>query len=147
MARFNYRMQNILDIKQKLEEQAKIAYGMAEQNYRAEQKKLQDLLVRRSRAEKELKQLMDGNMDLQEIRNRKSDLDSFRVLIRRQMMEVHRVEKELEEARQALNEVMQERKMHEKLKEKALDEYHREELVEEGKMIDGLVSFTYNAKQ
>lgn len=147
MARFSYRMQNILDIKQKLEEQAKIAYGMAEQNYRAEQKKLQDLLVRRSRAEKELKQLMDGNMDLQEIRNRKSDLDSFRVLIRRQMMEVHRVEKELEEARQALNEVMQERKMHEKLKEKALDEYHREELAEEGKMIDGLVSFTYNAKQ
>lgn len=147
MAKFSYRMQNILDIKQKLEDQAKIAYGMAQQNYRAEQKKLQDLLVRRSRAEKDLKQLMDGNMDLQEIRNRKSDLDSFRVLIRRQMMEVHRVEKELEEARQALNEVMQERKMHEKLKEKALDEYHREELVEEGKMIDGLVSFTYNAKQ
>lgn len=147
MAKFSYRMQNILDIKQKLEDQAKIAYGLAEQNYRAEQKKLQDLLVRRSRAEKDLKQLMDGNMDLQEIRNRKSDLDSFRVLIRRQMMEVHRVEKELEEARQALNEVMQERKMHEKLKEKALDEYHREELVEEGKMIDGLVSFTYNAKQ
>jgi flagellar biosynthesis chaperone FliJ len=37
--------------------------------------------------------------------------------------------------------------MHEKLKEKAFEEYQKEELAEEGKAIDGLVSFTYNAKQ
>jgi flagellar FliJ protein len=71
----------------------------------------------------------------------------MKVLVRRQMMEVHRAEKELERARAALNSVMQERKMHEKLKEKEFDEYQHEEMTAEGKAIDGLVSFTYNAKQ
>lgn len=147
MAKFKYRMQNILDIKLKLENQAKLAYGVAEQKYREEQQKLQDLMVRRARYEKQLKDLMDGVMNLKEINHTKSAVDSLKVLVRRQMMEVHKAEKELERARKALNEVMQERKMHEKLKEKAFDEFQQELLAEEGKAIDGLVSYTYNAKQ
>ena len=147
MAKFKYRMQNILDIKLKLENQAKLAYGVAEQKYREEQQKLQDLMVRRARYEKQLKDLMDGVMNLKEINHTKSAVDSLKVLVRRQMMEVHKAEKELERARNALNEVMQERKMHEKLKEKAFDEFQQELLAEEGKAIDGLVSYTYNAKQ
>lgn len=147
MAKFTYRMQNILDIKLKLENQAKLAYGVAEQKYREEQQKLQDLMVRRARYEKQLKGLMDGVMNLKEIHHTKSAVDSLKVLVRRQMMEVHKAEKELERARKALNEVMQERKMHEKLKEKAFDEFQQELLAEEGKAIDGLVSYTYNAKQ
>ena len=147
MAKFKYRMQNILDIKLKLENQAKLAYGVAEQKYREEQQKLQDLMVRRARYEKQLKDLMDGVMNLKEINHTKSAVDSLKVLVRRQMMEVHKAEKELERARKALNEVMQERKMHEKLKEKAFDEFQQELLAEEGKAIDGLVGYTYNAKQ
>ncbi len=48
MAKFIYRMQNILDIKVKLENQAKIAYGMANAALREEQGKLQDIMVRRA---------------------------------------------------------------------------------------------------
>jgi flagellar FliJ protein len=140
-------MQNILNIKEKLESQAKAEYGIAEQKYRAEQEKLQEMMLRRSRYEKQLRELMEGVMNLPKINQAKQDVDAMKVLIRRQMMEVHRAEKELERARNALNTVMQERKMHEKLKEKAFEEYQKEELAEEGKAIDGLVSFTYNAKQ
>jgi flagellar FliJ protein len=147
MADFKYRMQNILDIKEKLESQAKLEFGIAQQKYRQEQEKLQELMVRRSRYEKQLKELMDGMMDIEKINQTKKDVDSMKVLVRRQMMEVHRAEKELERARAALNSVMQERKMHEKLKEKEFDEYQHEEMTAEGKAIDGLVSFTYNAKQ
>jgi flagellar FliJ protein len=140
-------MQNILDIKQKLEEQAKIEYGIAQQKYREEQEKLQEMMLRRMRYEKQLKELMEGLIDLGKLNQAKNAVDSMKVLIRRQMMEVHKAEKELDRARNALNTVMQERKMHEKLKEKALAEYQHEELAEEGKAIDGLVSFTYNAKK
>ena len=42
MAKFKYRMQNILNVKMKLESQAKIAYGIANQKYLDEQKKLQE---------------------------------------------------------------------------------------------------------
>lgn len=147
MAKFKYRMQNILDIKQKLENQAKIAYGITEQKYNEEQLKLQELMLRRARYDKQLKELMNGVMNLVEINHAKDDADAMKVLVRRQMMEVHRAEKELERARKALNDIMQERKMHEKLKEKAFEAFQKELLAEEGKAIDGLVSYTYNAKQ
>ena len=45
MAKFRYRMQNILDIKEKMENQAKTAYGMANAKLAAEQQKLQDILI------------------------------------------------------------------------------------------------------
>jgi flagellar FliJ protein len=140
-------MQNILDIKEKLESQAKVEFGIAQQKYREEQDKLQELLLKRSRYDKQLKELMDGVMDLNKINQTKKAVDSMKVLVRRQMVEVHKAEKELERARSALNAVMQERKMHEKLKEKAYEEYQHEEMTNEGKAIDGLVSFTYHAKQ
>ena len=59
MARFRYRMQNILDIKGKLEEQAKITYGIAQQKYMTEQEKLQEMVVRRTGYERKLKKLME----------------------------------------------------------------------------------------
>lgn len=146
MAKFSYRMQSILNIKWKLENQAKAAYGAAQQRYQEQQDKLSQMILRRNRYEKELKSLMEGALDMRSIKEAKDAVDSMKVLIRRQMMEVHKAELELEAARKALSDVMQERKMHEKLKEKAFEEFKKELLYEEGKEIDGLVSYTYNAK-
>ena len=146
MAKFSYRMQNILNIKWKLENQAKAAYGVAQKRYQEQQDKLSQMVLRRNRYEKELKSLMEGALDMRSIKEAKDAVDSMKVLIRRQMMEVHKAELELEAARKALSDVMQERKMHEKLKGKAFEEFKKELLYEEGKEIDGLVSYTYNAK-
>ena len=49
MAKFTYRMQNILDIKIKLENQAKIAYATASRQLAEEQEKLREILMRRGR--------------------------------------------------------------------------------------------------
>ena len=48
MAKFVYRMQSILDIKLKLENQAKIAYSIANNKLQEEQMKLHDILARQS---------------------------------------------------------------------------------------------------
>jgi flagellar FliJ protein len=53
-------MQNILNVKLKLESQAKTAYGIAEQKYQEQQKILQDMLIRRNGYENQLKKLMNG---------------------------------------------------------------------------------------
>ena len=45
MAKFTYRMQNILDIKIKLENQAKIAYATASRQLAEEQEKLREILA------------------------------------------------------------------------------------------------------
>jgi flagellar FliJ protein len=137
-------MQNILDIKLKLESQAKIAYGVANQKYLAEQKTLQELLIRRAGYEKALKDLMTGTIDVKKVGHARADVNTMKTLVRRQMIAVHKAELELEEARKKLNEVMMERKTHEKLKEKAFEQFKQELKAEESKEIDQLVSYTYN---
>ncbi|MCM1105656.1 MAG: flagellar export protein FliJ [Blautia sp.] len=144
MAKFVYRMQNILDIKEKLETQAQMAFALANQAYMEEQEKLQALLVRRVGYEKRLKELMAGTIDVKSVTNARADVNAMKTIVRRQMMEVHKAEREMEDARQALNEVMQERKVQEKLREKAFDEFKRELAAQETKEIDELVSYTFN---
>ena len=136
MAKFKYRMQNILDIKMKLESQAKIAYGIANQKYLDEQKKLQEIMLRRASYEKVLKESMIGKIDVRQVSHARADVNTMKTLMRRQMMEVHKAERMLEDARKALNEVMMERKTHEKLKEKAFEQFKAELNAEESKEID-----------
>ena len=146
MAKFKYRMQNILDIKMKLETQAKIAYGIANQKYLDEQQKLQEIVLRRSSYEKVLRESMMGTINVKEVSRARADVNTMKTLMRRQMVEVHKAELALEDARRALNEVIQERKIHEKLKEKAYMQFMEEEKAAESKEIDQLVSYTYNNK-
>ena len=68
MAKFTYRMQNILDIKIKLENQAKIAYATASRQLAEEQEKLREILMRRAGYERKSKELVNGTLDIQEIR-------------------------------------------------------------------------------
>lgn len=144
MAKFRYRMQNILDVKKKLESQAEIAYGIANQNYLEEQKKLQQIVLRRSSYEKILKESMMGTIDVRQVAHARADVNAMKTIMRRQMMEVHKAEKVMEDARRALNEIMMERKTHEKLREKAFEQFLEELKAEESKEIDQLVSYTYN---
>ena len=144
MAKFKYRMQNILDIKIKLESQAKIAYGLANQKYLNEQQKLQEIILRRNSYEKAWKECMTGTIDVHLVTRAREDVNTMKTLMRRQMIEVHKAELELEDARKALNEIITERKTHEKLKEKAFEQFKAELNAEESKEIDQLVSYTYN---
>lgn len=146
MAKFHYRMQNILDVKSKLEVQAKNAYTVANNKYMDEQQKLQQLILKRMNYEKKLKELMEGVLDIKAVNNARSDVNSMKVIVRRQMMEVHNAQLELERTRVELHNIMVERKTHEKLKERAFDEFKREMAEQESKEIDELVSYTFNEK-
>ena len=60
------------------------------------------------------------------------------------MMNVHVAEKNVEAARKHLNEVMTERKTHERLKEKAFENFKQELQYMENKEIDELVSYSFH---
>ena len=144
MAKFVYRMQNILNIKLKLESQAKIAYSNANRALQEEQEVLQHLMLQRMEYEKKLKALMEGAINISEINHARADVNSMKNLIRKQLMAVRKAEILVEEARRNLNSVMQERKTYEKLKEKEFESFKKELLYEESKEIDQLVSYSYN---
>lgn len=146
MAKFKYRMQSILDIKCKLEEQERTAFGVANRRLQEENATLQALMLRRMEYEKQARELAVGRIDVVAIRENKQAVDAMKSLIRDQIMRVHTAEKQVELARKRLQAVMVERKAHEKLKEHAFEEFKQELAAEEAKEIDQLVSFTYHER-
>lgn len=144
MAKFVFKLQSILDIKLKLENQAKIAYGQANARLRKEEAALQMLITQRSMYEKRAVDLVNGTISIRDIKENKQSIDIMKSRIRAQMMVVHTAEKQAEAARQKLNEMMIERKTFEKLRERAFEEFKQEVAYEENQAVNELVSYTYH---
>ena len=68
-------------------------------------------------------------------------------IIAGQRIAVMRAQKNLEVERQKLTEAMQERKMHERLREKAYERFLEEERKEEAKINDERSSFVYGQRE
>jgi flagellar FliJ protein len=143
MAKFVYRMQNILDLKQKIEEQEKANFGMATARFNEEQRKLRELMIKQAGYERQLRELSVGEINIKDIKTCKNAITSVKVALREQMIELSKAQKAMELARKKLNEVMMERKMHEKLREHAFEEFLDEMDYEESKVTDELVSYSY----
>lgn len=144
MAKFTYKMQNILDIKYKLESQAKTSFSIAAANLRKEEEKLEGLRQRKRAYELQAQELIADRLDFREIKVNRTAIETMKGAIRSQTLAVHVAERNLESARKHLQEVMTERKTHEILKEKAFDEFKKELEKEESKAVDELVSFIHN---
>ncbi|MDE6888942.1 MAG: flagellar export protein FliJ [Eubacterium sp.] len=146
MAKFIFKLQSILDIKCKLESQAKIAYGQANAKLRKEEAALQILITQRSMYERRAVELVSGAISIRDIKENKQSIDIMKSKIRAQMMVVHAAEKQVEAARLKLNEVMMERKTFEKLRERAFEEFKQEVAYEENQAVNELVSYTYHGE-
>lgn len=146
MAVFRYKMQGILDIKEKLEDRAKQDFAEANMRLDAEKKKLDELQARRFFYMQEGVKLRMEVIDLRKIRENKIAVLKMDEFIANQKMEIARAAKAVERARAVLQELMQERKAHEKLKETAFEEFLKEEQAAESKEIDELTSYTYGQK-
>lgn len=144
MAKFLYRMQNILDIKYKLEDSAKQEYAEARIRLNEEEEKLEALKARKQDYYEQYQKAIQGSLDFLKIEELANAMDIMDEMIARQVEMVRKRNKELEQARAKLNQVMQERKMHEKLKEKQFDEFIVELNSQENKETDEVVSYQYN---
>ena len=137
-------MESILQIKYKMEEQAKTAYGNAHARLIKEQKKLEELVEKRQYYEDKLTNLMHSKLKILDIKQCENDIEIMKYYIKLQQVEVKKAEQQLEAARIRLNDAMVERKTHENLKEKAFEAFMLEYEAEQRKEIDELVSFQYN---
>lgn len=146
MARFKYRMQGILEVKMKLENQAKQEFAAAKVALDTEVDKLEALHERKRGYEAEAERLLCGNLHLQDIADNKAAILKMDEYIELQQIRIKKAEDALERARVKLQDIMQDRKMHEKLKEKAFDEFLEEEKKQEGKEVDELTSYTYGLR-
>lgn len=146
MAKFIYKMQNILEIKLKLEEQAKTAYGNAVVKLEEEEKKLRVLERRREEYENQLSQLMSHELAVNEILRSENAIEIMTYKVEEQKMQVMSAERVVEKEREKLREAMIERKIQEKLREKAFEEFKFEINAQEKKEVDELVSYQYTKR-
>ncbi len=143
MARFRYRMQNILDVKEKMESQAKNEFAIANAILLEEEEKLLALERRKGEYEADLRQLYSDNLDILKINEMQDAIDNVKERIAIQQDNVRQAQHNVDLAREKLTLAMQERKTHEKLKERQFEEFLQEEAARESREIDELVSFRH----
>ena len=146
MAKFTYRMQGILNIQYQLENQAKMELGRAQKRLMEEEEKLQELFDRKEAYLEEGRRMRSDAVHVDELRDNRNAVLIMDEMIEVQKGQVALAEKEVEAARLKLQAIMQDRKMHEKLKEKAFEQFMYEENVAEGKAVDELTSYTYGQR-
>lgn len=144
MAKFYYRMQNILDIKYKLEEQAKQEFAQAQARYQQEQRKLFAIQKRREQYLDEMRRQASNRLNVLELERCNQAIEILDEQIRMQKEQVFRAMAEVDKARERLNDVMQERKTHEKLKEHQFEQFMKDLNTQEMKEIDELVSYQHS---
>ncbi len=147
MARFRYSMQSILNIKLKMETQAKQEFSAAKAALDEEEERLQRLFDRKAGYEERAAELLSGTLNVRDINENKMAVLCMDRYIEEQRLQVAKAERNLEQARERLTEVMMERKTHETLKDKTFQQFLMDEKRQESKEIDELTSYTYGQKR
>ncbi len=143
MAKFLYGMQNVLDVKLKMEDQARSAFAEAMANLNLEEELLNSIIQRREFYEEEGRRLREDILDPREMRDNTAAIDALKDKQAIQQRAVDAASARLEKERQRLQVAMQERKTQEKLKENAFEEFKHELNAAESKEVDELVSYRF----
>ncbi|MFR4985919.1 MAG: flagellar export protein FliJ [Lachnospirales bacterium] len=144
MAKFIFNMQGLLNIKEKLEEQSKTEYGKALAKLEQEKSILLNLKNKKQENILSFRESINKGVKPNYIDNINKYISFIDKKIEEQMQNINKVKEIVEEKRLALLEAMKERKVLETLKEKEKENYFKEELKNEQKIIDEIVSYKYN---
>lgn len=145
MARFKYRMQNILELKKKLEEQQEMALITARLKLSDEEDKLESLYARKRNYEEMIREACKDRLNVNAIKLGTSAYESMDYFIGLQKIEVKKAEGKVELEQNKMREAMKERKIQEKLREKVFNNYLKELAAEEVATVDELVAYKYGS--
>ena len=147
MAKFLYSMQNVLNVKYKLEDQAKSAFSQAQMRVNEAKQELLMLTQRRISYEKTKQDLMRDRLDVRKLNECEQAIHTLQYYETEQKKKVAALEAVLDNASRKLKEAMMDRKTHEKLKENEFETFLLDLNAQEKKEIDEVVSFQYNNRE
>ncbi|MBO5176359.1 MAG: flagellar FliJ family protein [Lachnospiraceae bacterium] len=154
MAKFVYKMQSLLNIKEKLEDQAKTAFGLAKAVLNEEEEKLAEFLRKKNlyiEQKRETMASISPNMSegssvrqqLISLNQLENAIKTMELRIAEQILVVRQAEKNVQLAQAKLENAMKERKIQEKLREHALEEFLKEMEAADQQEINELVTFRF----
>jgi flagellar FliJ protein len=146
VARFNFRLQQFLNIKEQIETQRELEYGQALRKLEEERQRLRQMEDKRLTQIEEFRSSLQEAVQPDKIRRYNNTIERLKVLIREQEKRIAAAEAFAEKKRLALVEAMKERKALDKVRENTMEEYQRAELLSEQKIVDELVSYQYGRR-
>ena len=147
MARFVFRLQSVLNLKTRLEEQQRNAFAAARRRVDEEEEKLNNLYGRLDYYQEEGRGMLHDSLHVREIIENEHAISTVKDFIEDQKLAVKRAEELLEIERLKLVDAIKERKTYERLREKAYDEYIEEEKHDEAVVNDEHNSYVYGMKE
>ena len=123
MAKFLYSMQNVLDIKERLETQAKTEYAEMNNRLFIEEETMKRLGKRLDSYENLARSSASERLDIMEMRRCNEAIDIIKNQMTQQAVRIRIAQRDVDNAMKKLTEAVQDRKIHEKLKEKAFEQF------------------------
>ena len=152
MAKFLYSMQNVLDIKERLETQAKTEYAEMNNRLFIEEETMKRLGKRLDSYENLARSSASERLDIMEMRRCNEAIDIIKNQMTQQAVRIRIAQRNVDNAMKKLTEAVQDRKIHEKLNAikgrvvKDDEQFKLDINAQEMKEIDETVSFKYNNK-
>lgn len=143
MAKFVFRMQSYLKVKEKIEDQKKLEYGKALQKVEEEQAKKRQMEEELINNIEKLREKMEKGITPEEFIRSKQFIVQIEKNIIAQEVVIKRAKDYAESKRIELLAAVKQRKMVETLKENDYIEYLSEEAKAEQKIVDEIVSYKY----
>lgn len=146
MARFVYKLQNVLDVKEKVEAQAKQDFATAAGLLEEQKQILAGLYERKELLLAEGQELIKGKLDFHDIEDNRLAKEFVERKIEEQMVNVNKAEANVERARRKMADAVADKKTYDRLKERAFEDFMLEENRAESKAVDELTSYTYGQR-
>jgi len=146
MARFQFRLQQYLGVKEQLEEQKELEYAHALRKVEEEKQTLMNMRREREQNIENMRRSLAQAVSPFEIRRYNNTIERLKHHITIQIERLKAAEVFAEKKRLELVQAMKDRKALEIVKENAHEEYLKETDLTERKQVDELVSFKYTAR-
>ncbi len=147
MDKFSFRLENILEIKRKFEEQQKNEFMQAMKQLNVEETRLSELCEKREVVYEEAKKSREKTLQLRRLQESQQEIKFIEDAIKQQQIYVKRAKQRADKEQVKLAELMKERKTYEQLREREFEQYKLDMQAEEMKEIDELTSYQYGKRE
>ncbi|MGE4282496.1 MAG: flagellar export protein FliJ [Clostridia bacterium] len=143
MARFNYRLQTVLNVKKQMEDKAKNELANTIQTLHQEEQKLEKIINERDNCYHSVMIESKEGLNVQRLITYNRYLNAVNLQMNIQHKNVNNASENVDIYREKLVDMSKEKKMLETLKDKKLQEYRFDELKVEEKRIEEIVSYKF----
>jgi flagellar FliJ protein len=147
MAKFNFKMQNLLNIKEQMEIMCQNELSKATKKYLFQKEKLISIENNIEETILNMKNNENGKLSVNFLMLYLPYIERMKLEKKNAERLLKSAEKEVEDYRMKLMEAVKEKKMYEVLKEKRFNEFKIELQHQEDKNVDELISYKYSSEQ